>query len=165
MDIHLYLQQQIEQTHPPFPPSPLPVFSIPFPPPTPPWAQGQPCPPGSLYGSGPPTKTPGGGLGRGLAEVGWGVFLFTFCCPRSLGWGAGEAGTGAVRGREAHSPRAPASPTSLPLPQLPPLVFPTWNPRNLIPKAPCGARNAGIWIPAWAQDGASVFRFVASFMA
>lgn len=118
MDTHLYLQQQIEQTHPPFPPSPLPVFSIPFPPPTPPWAQGQPCPPGSLYGSGPPTKTPGGGLGRGLAEVGWGVFLFTFCCPRSLGWGAGEAGTGAVRGREAHSPRAPASPTSLPLPQL-----------------------------------------------
>lgn len=47
---------------------------------------------------------------RGLAEVGWGVFLFTFCCPRSLGWAAGEAGTGAVRGREAHSPGAPAPP-------------------------------------------------------
>lgn len=31
MDKHLYLQQQIEQTLPPCPPSPLPVFSILFP--------------------------------------------------------------------------------------------------------------------------------------
>ena len=63
MDIHLYLQQQTEQTHPPFPPSPLPVFSIPFPPPTPPWAQGQPCPLGSLYGSGPPPRPQEGDWG------------------------------------------------------------------------------------------------------
>ena len=63
MDPYLYLQQQIEQTFPPFPPAPLPVLSIPFPPPTPPWAQAQPCPLGSLYGSGLTEGETGEGLG------------------------------------------------------------------------------------------------------
>lgn len=134
MNKYLYLQQQIEQTLPPVPPSPLPVFSIPF--------HSHSCSasgPSSALPARvtvwvrPPQKPRKGGQGGAWLRAGWGVsfHILLFSKPG----GQQEEAPGAVRGREAHSPAWPS-----PRPHVPaasPNFHSVPQPRQLVQERFC----------------------------